>query len=142
MSTRIAKAVATIGTLAALVALPASAGAVTAHAATSTTIKITLHARITSKKTTGTQHGHGTIQGSLKGTYTAAVAPPLTKYVLSVPGGTIAISTLYNIKGTALSGKWHTTGGTGRYKKVKGSGTATGKLATNAVFTLTGKLSY
>jgi hypothetical protein len=142
MSTRITQAVATLGALGALVALPASAGAVTAHAATSKTIRITLHARITSRKTTGTQHGHGTIEGSLKGTYTAAVSPPLTRYVLTVRGGKIDISTLYDIKGETLSGSWHTTGGTGRYRHVKGSGHASGKLATNAVFTITGKLRY
>ena len=142
MNTRIAKAVAVATTVGALAVLPAEAGAVTARPASSTTISISLHAHITSTKTTGTQHGHGTIEGSLKGTYTAAVDPPLTKYVLKVSGGTIDISTLYNIKGKALSGTWHTTGGTGKYKHVKGTGKATGKLATNAVFRLSGKLTY
>jgi hypothetical protein len=142
MRTRITHAVATVAALGALAALPASAGAVTAHAATSKKITLTLHARITSRKTSGTAHGHGTIEGSLKGSYTAAVSPPLTRYVLSVPGGKIDISTLYNIKGEALSGNWHTTGGTGRYRHVKGSGHASGKLATNAVFTITGTLRY
>lgn len=142
MKTRIAHVAAAAGTICALAVLPAQAGAVTARAAASKTISISLHARITSTKTTGTQHGHGTIKGSLTGTYTAAVSPPLTKYVLKVSGGTIDISTLYNIKGTNLSGTWHATGGTGTYKHVKGSGKATGALATNAVFKLSGKLTY
>jgi hypothetical protein len=142
MHTRIIKAVAVATTVGALAVLPAEAGAFTARAASSESLSISLHARITSEKTTGTQHGHGTFAGSLKGTYTAAVDPPLTKYVLKASGGTIDISTLYNIKGTALSGTWHTTGGSGKYKHVKGTGKASGTLAKNAVFKLTGKLTY
>ena len=142
MNTRTLRVAAAITAIGATAALPAQAGAVTARAATTKTISISLHARITSHVTTGVQHGHGTIKGSLTGTYTATVDPPLTTYVLKVPGGTIDISTLYNIKGTSLSGSWHTTGGSGTYKHVKGSGKATGALATNAVFKLSGKLSY
>jgi hypothetical protein len=142
MHTRIIKAVAVATTVGALAVLPAEAGAVTARAASSESISISLHAHITSHQTTGTAHGHGTIQGSLKGTYTAAVSPPLTKYVLKVSGGTIDISTLYNIKGENLSGSWHTTGGSGKYKHVKGTGKASGALATNAVFKLSGTLTY
>jgi hypothetical protein len=142
MNTRIAKGAVVASMLFALVAVPVGAGA-SARPATTKSISVTLHAHIgANHPTSGVQHGHGTLQGSLSGTYTATVDVPVTKYVLEVSGGTIDITTLYNVDGEKLSGAWHTTGGSGRYAHVKGSGKATGALAANAVFKLTGKLSY
>ncbi len=143
MNTQALRSLAAVGAVGAAVALPAAAGAVTVHPAVKKSISIALHAHIgANHSTSGVQHGHGTITGALPGTYTATVDPPLTTYVLKVKGGTIDISVLYNVKGTALSGTWHTTGGSGTYKHVKGTGKATGALATNAVFKLSGTLSY
>jgi hypothetical protein len=141
MNTRIATGVVVATTLGALVAVPVGAGA-SVRPATTKSISLTLHAHIGSHATSGVQHGHGTLQGSLSGTYTATVDVPVTKYALKVSGGTIDITTLYNVDGEKLSGAWHATGGSGIYAHVKGSGKATGALAANAVFKLTGKLSY
>jgi hypothetical protein len=138
---RITKAIAAVGAAGALAGIPAQAGAVQAHAATTKHITITLNSP--SKPSSGAATVHGTVSGTLRGTFTAVVIPPKTNYVFKFAGGTVKVTAVYAL-GPTLMGPWHTTGGTGKYRHVKGSGTAYGKLTgpSAGIFHLSGKLKY
>ena len=132
------------GALAATLALAALVAPQIASATTKTkVIKVNVTLKTGAPPSSPTAPVSGTLVGTPTGSYNGAVVPPDTKYVWKLTGGTIKITFAGTVSGATVSGPWHVTGGTGKYKHAKGSGTETGGIsAGGAPFKMKGTIKY
>jgi hypothetical protein len=124
------------------VALTMTAALIAAPASLAASAKVTLKSVPSAAKQVGTK-----LTGKYTGTFgkctmKGKLVIPKTVQTLTCKGGTFSFTatsstgTSNNVKGT-----WKITGGTGKYKGIKGGGSFSGTLSTNA-YTYTGHASY
>ena len=77
-----------------------------------------------------------------KGTFTASTEVPVTKYVWKFKAGALDVTFNSTLKGVIASGPWKVTGGTGKFKHAKGSGSGTGAINGSKQFHFVGHISY
>jgi hypothetical protein len=68
--------------------------------------------------------------------------PPKTKGGWKLKGGSISYVFTTTLKGTVASGKGHFTGGTGKFKGIKGTFTVRGDIVGKFPFTMKGTAKY